>query len=89
MKRAWCQRCGVEVYEAQGQSGPIQLTSQPGRARDLVRVKVALGDGVTVSNWWVHRCAEVLYPPKRHKAAMNRALEAFGLDPMKEREDSA
>lgn len=89
MRKAWCPRCGEEAYEAQGQKGPILVTGHPGRAGDLVRVKEACGDATSVSNWYIHRCAEVRFPPKRNTAAMNRALEAVGLDPVKEQGDGA
>lgn len=89
MRRAWCQRCGAEAWEVQGQSGPILVENKPGRAGDLVRVKTALAEGSSVSNWYVHRCIEVKYPPKRNTAAMNRALQVVGLDPIEERGDGA
>lgn len=93
MRKHWCPLCGAEAWEVQGRTGPVLLdpATPDTAATDRVSVHFRSSEGITTSNhnWKIHRCKQIKYPKPRNIGALNAARRVVGLDPVKERGDSA
>lgn len=93
MNKKWCPLCGAETWEVQGRTGPVLLdpSTPNAAATDRVSVRFHGAGGTTASNhaWIIHRCKQIKFPKHPNFAALNAARRVVGLDPVKERGDSA
>ena len=89
MRKAWCQLCGAETWQAHGHLEPVLLDTEPGAATDRVSVVTSTAAGKARQTFWRHRCKEIKYPKQKPHDAANAARRAVGLDPLAERSDSA